>query len=454
MGQPLARREVAAGVVRRALTVAVALALVVLAGVRTIRAHEIPSDVTIQTYIKPDGQRLLMLVRVPLNAMRDMTWPFRAPDVLDLARAPFELNNAATLWVGDEHTMFEGDRALPSPQVLDVRATPVADGSFETFERAYAWMTGPHLPDATEVTIKDGFLDILFAYPIQSAASRFSIEPRWGRLGLQALTVLRYVLPSGEVRVMQAHGDPGLIRLDPTPSQVASKFFQDGLELLAFASDYLLFLACLVLPFRKVREILIVAAAYILAHSVTLVAAIYEVTPDALWFPPFITALVATSIVYVAIDNLIGTRLERRWVAAFALGIIHGFASSIALSVDVPFAGAHPLVSALAFNAGIELGVLVFIVVVSLAAALVFRYLTPAHVGVIVASAVIGHTGWHWMLQRGDLALQYRLTWPEMTPAFLAAALRWLMYAVGTAGALWFVSVLAKSRRETSEIQN
>ena len=38
-------------------------------------AHDIPNDVTIQTFVKPDGPRLRVLVRVPLAAMRDMDYP-------------------------------------------------------------------------------------------------------------------------------------------------------------------------------------------------------------------------------------------------------------------------------------------------------------------------------------------------------------------------------------------
>src|SRR5262252_2194939 len=147
----------------------------------TVSAHEIPNDVTIQAYIKPEDTRVLMLVRVPLIAMRDMTWPFRTPDVLDLGRAPFELNNAATLWIGDEATMNEDIRALPSPKVLEVRATPAGESSFESFDRALAWMSGPKVSDATEVTVKEGFLDVMFEYPRQSRDSRISFDPRWGR---------------------------------------------------------------------------------------------------------------------------------------------------------------------------------------------------------------------------------------------------------------------------------
>ena len=35
-------------------------------------AHDIPGDVTIQAFVKPEGQRLRLLVRVPLEALSDM----------------------------------------------------------------------------------------------------------------------------------------------------------------------------------------------------------------------------------------------------------------------------------------------------------------------------------------------------------------------------------------------
>jgi len=47
----------------------------ILAASAALRAHEIPNDVTLQMFVKPDGSTLHILVRVPLNAMRDMDYP-------------------------------------------------------------------------------------------------------------------------------------------------------------------------------------------------------------------------------------------------------------------------------------------------------------------------------------------------------------------------------------------
>src|SRR3954454_18871637 len=93
---PFAMRHAAA------FLIAVACALPVL-----VSAHDIPNDITIQTFVRPDGQTLHLLVRVPLVAMRDMTWPQKDPDNLDLSRAESQLRDAATLWVGDDVKVYE-----------------------------------------------------------------------------------------------------------------------------------------------------------------------------------------------------------------------------------------------------------------------------------------------------------------------------------------------------------
>src|SRR6185369_18018967 len=101
-----------------------ALVLLAAAGAS---AHDIPNDVTVQTFLKPDGQRLRLLVRVPLGAMRDMDYP-RPPgatngDLLDLTRAERSLRDAATLWLSDFLELYENDELLSPPQVVSVRAS-------------------------------------------------------------------------------------------------------------------------------------------------------------------------------------------------------------------------------------------------------------------------------------------------------------------------------------------
>src|SRR4029079_1563689 len=183
---------------------------------------------TVQAFVKPEGQTLRLLVRVPLLAMRDMDYPKRAgatnAELLDLARADSTLRDAATLWVADDVNIYEGDAKLAYPRVAEVRASLPSDRSFATYEEALAHVTGPRLPPDNELFWSQGMLDVLFEYRIQSDRSNFSFEPKLGRLGLRTLTVVRFMPPSGTARSFELLGDPGIVRLDPRWHQTARAF--------------------------------------------------------------------------------------------------------------------------------------------------------------------------------------------------------------------------------------
>ena len=46
-----------------------------------VAAHDIPNDVTVQMFVKPEGERLRLLVRAPLRACRDVEFPKRGPSL-------------------------------------------------------------------------------------------------------------------------------------------------------------------------------------------------------------------------------------------------------------------------------------------------------------------------------------------------------------------------------------
>ena len=70
--------------------------------------------------------------------------------------------------------------------------------------------------------------------------------------------------------------------------------------------DHLLFLFCLVIPFRRLKPLIVIVTAFTVAHSISLSAAVAGFAPDGLWFPPLIELLIAASIFYVAIENIVG----------------------------------------------------------------------------------------------------------------------------------------------------
>src|SRR5439155_7145698 len=81
------------------------------------------------------------------------------------------------------------------------------------------------------------------------------------------------------------------------------------------------------------------------AHSVTLIASAYNLGPTALWFPPLIETLIAMSIVYMALENIVGSNVRRRWMITFGFGLVHGFGFSFALRETLQFAGSYLLTS-------------------------------------------------------------------------------------------------------------
>ena len=110
-------------------------------------------------------------------------------------------------------------------------------------------------------------------------AREFSIHPRFARLGLQVLTTLRFLPPGGEERAFELHGDPGLVHLDPRWHQAALRFVKAGFFHILDGTDHLLFIACLVIPFRRLRPLVVIATAFTVAHSITLAAAAFGLAP-------------------------------------------------------------------------------------------------------------------------------------------------------------------------------
>ncbi len=411
-------------------------------------AHEIPNDITIQSYLKPEGHRLRLLVRLPLVAMRDLDFPEKPNRYLDIERAGAMLPDAATLWISEFVDVYEGDTKLPRPKVIATQLSLQGDRAFASYEQALAHITGPPLPEETNVFWSQAIFDVMFEYPIQSDQSRFSVNPDgWWRLGLRVLTVLRFLPPGGAVRAFEFPEDPGMVRLDPRWYQAALNFVHLGFLHILEGTDHLLFLFCLVIPFRKLRALIPVVTAFTVAHSITLIASAYNLAPDALWFPPLIETLIAISILYMALENIVGAgAVERRWMIAFGFGLVHGFGFSFALRQTLQFAGTHMLTSLLSFNVGVELGQLLVLVLLIPALEGLFRFVVAERMGTIIVSALVAHIAWHWMIDRGTVLSKFHFQWPVFDAAFLVSLLHWLMAIVALGGLVWLVSVLGRLR--------
>jgi hypothetical protein len=287
-------------------------------------------------------------------------------------------------------------------------------------------------------------LDVLIRYPIQSEASDFSIEPDFARLGLRTTTVVRFLHPDGVERIFEFSGDPGLVRLDPRWHHAFFRFVKTGTEHILDGVDHLLFVICLLIPFRRIRPLIAIVTSFTVAHTITLIASAFGLVPDALWFPPLIETLIAASIVYMAFENIVGSHWQRRWVIAFGFGLVHGFGFSFALSETLQFAGTHLLTSLLAFNLGVEIGQLLIIVLAVPILNWLFRNAISERMGTIIFSAILAHSGWHWLSGRAGDLMAYSFRWPALNYAFLAALMRWTILLLIIGSAVWILFVVYK----------
>ncbi len=402
-------------------------------------AHEIPARVTILAFVKPEGHKLHLLVRVPLEAMRDMQYPLHGASYLNFPGIDSLVPDAARTWIANQVDVYEGTTKLANAQIIAAHVALPSDRSFENYESAVTHVTGPGLPSTTELAWQQAMIDVLFEYPISSDSSRFSINPALARLGVRTNTILRFIPAGGAERAFEYSGDPGLVHLDPRWSQALWRFIQLGFAHILDGIDHLLFIVCLVIPFRRIRPLIAIITSFTVAHSITLFASALGFAPSALWFPPLIEVLIALSIVYMAFENIVGPKLERRWLIAFAFGLVHGFGFSFALRESLQFAGTHLVTSLLGFNIGVELGQLACLLVAIPLLNALFKYVVAERMGTILLSALVAHTAWHWMLERWVVLRQFNFQRPVFDAAFAAGAMRGIILLLVLAGALWLL---------------
>jgi HupE/UreJ protein len=429
---------------RRLTSILLALAGLFVPSGSAPLAHEIPSKVTVLAFVKAEGIRLRLLIRAPLWAMRDVEFPQRGLGYLDIPRTSAMLNDAARVWLADYVQVYEEDQLLATPAIVATRVTLPSDRSFGSYAAALANITSPPLAADVDLPPQQALMDVQLEYTIASAASRFSIRPAFAHLGVSTTTVLRFITPSGAERAFEYLGDPGVVRLDPRWHQAALRFVKLGFTHILDGIDHLLFLLGLVIPFRRVRPLIAIITSFTVAHSITLIASALGLAPSALWFPPLIEALIALSIVYMAFENIVGARFQRRWVIAFAFGLVHGFGFAFALRESMQFAGAHMLTSLLSFNVGVELGQLLVVAISVPVLSLLFRKVVDERMGTILLSALVAHTAWHWLTDRVRVLREYDFSMPAFDLALVVTLMRALMVLLFLGGAVWLLSLLVR----------
>jgi hypothetical protein len=128
--------------------------------------------------------------------------------------------------------------------------------------------------------------------------------------------------------------------------------------------DHLLFLAGVIFFLYRLRDVVLYVSLFTLGHSVTLLAGVLgDIRANA----HLVDALIGLSVVYKGFENLggfekvVGSRPDTR-LAVLAFGLIHGFGLATKLQ-DFQLPSNGLLTNMLSFNAGVELGQMMALVV-------------------------------------------------------------------------------------------
>jgi hydrogenase/urease accessory protein HupE len=168
-------------------------------------------------------------------------------------------------------------------------------------------------------------------------------------------------------------------------------FFQLGFEHILTGYDHLLFLLALIVVTKETKSLLSVISAFTLAHSTTLILSALEIIS----LPPVLTeSLIALSIVYVGIENVVRKNTSNRWIVAGSFGLIHGagFSGHLTEILKGMLGSGNILSNIILFNIGIEAGQLVAIAIALPLMALLRKYGKEREI-VVEVSRVIASVG-------------------------------------------------------------
>ena len=171
-----------------------------------------------------------------------------------------------------------------------------------------------------------------------------------------------------------------------------------GVEHILTGYDHVVFLLALLLAGGAFWNTAKIITSFTVAHSITLALAALDVVriPSSVVEP-----LIAVSIVYVGVENLLQGDLRWRWLLTFAFGLVHGFGfASVLRELGVGEAGVGVAVPLVSFNLGVELGQ---VGIMLLVLPLIWKLRSqPFFVMrcVPACSLLVAMVGGYWLLQR------------------------------------------------------
>ena len=410
--------------------------------------HEVPATAQVRLLMKveepPGTRRAQLLVRAPLEAMRDIEFPQFGAGYLDIAAAEPQLRDAALVWLAPA-LRLDAAGAVAQPALTAVRASLPSNRAFGDYQAAAAHLDAPPLDNAQELPWRQAWLDAAFAYRLPSGP--LTLTPRLAHLGRSTSASLTVLWPSGQETAFTFSSNIGQIRLAPTWHEAMADFAKRGIRQTWRSHDQLLLLLCLVLGWGRTsipasagqtsaigkadgwRGLAALGAAFAAGHCLTLTSTALGFTPVSDWFGALNQALMAASILLAAMASFLSPGIGWRLGMAFGFASLHGVDLATHAAEHLQFAGAHPGLGLGAFNLGITLGLMALLA----PAAWLWRWLRArpmAKVVLIVLPLLLAHAAWHSLTERGEAWLRHASPWADWGLAEFTSAMRWALIAL------------------------
>lgn len=275
---------------------------------------------------------------------------------------------------------------------------------FTTLAEVDVSFAGPPLPASEALYVGDAVIDVRVRYPAPAATAALHLSSTLSST-LQADAFVANLLigyDGGEQRIDRITGqlaEP--VEIAPTRLSAAKSFMGHGLHHILAGPDHLLFVLCLAIGAGTPGVLLWRVSGFTVGHTISLAAGVAGYAPEQPWLVAAVEVLIALSIVYAATRVLRRASREYTLAVTTSIGILHGLGFSMLLSQLLGADSPHLVTSLLSFNAGIEIGqVLVVLVVLAFLFAL-GRISTTLRAGTTnVLASVSLAVAVYWVLQR------------------------------------------------------
>jgi hydrogenase/urease accessory protein HupE len=236
-----------------------------------------------------------------------------------------------------------------------------------------------------------------------------SIVVTYPSINVLQTTLLRVVTLEGTelTTFLRAEESAWLIPKKTSTWGIFYEYIRLGVEHIWQGIDHLFFVLCLICIAQTPHRILIVITGFTLSHSVTLILSSLSIVSISI---PSVEACIALSIAFLAHELVVADKSSWTWkyplIVSLFFGLLHGFGFASGL-INMGIPENNIVVSLLSFNLGVELGQVIFILIILLLMSMWQKVLIKKRLRHLInqklVGSVVGVVASFWFIERFTL---------------------------------------------------